>query len=107
LNDRLRSGRRRRRIGTEMDTSVNAASVPMLTISSSLPIGVSSAISATVVPMTTVSSTGVPVRSLVRPSRGGRRWSRDIAKLTLVAPISRVMTTVAKPATAPALMIVA
>ena len=102
LNDRFRSGRRLRRIGTAIETRVNAASVPMLTISSSLPIGVSDAISATVAPMMRVILIGVPVRWLVRARRRGSSQSRLIANTTRVAPIISVMTTVIRPATAPA-----
>ena len=45
---------------------------------------------------------GVPVRGLVLPSHGGSSQSRDIAKTTREVPMSRVMTTVVRPATAPA-----
>ena len=50
---------------------------------------------------------GVPVRGFVLPSHGGSSQSRDIAKTTRVVPMSSVMTTVVKPATAPAEITVA
>ena len=50
---------------------------------------------------------GVPVRWFTLPRAGGSSQSRDIAKITREAPISRVMTTVVKPATAPAAIRVA
>ena len=40
-------------------------------------------------------------------SRGGIRWSRDIANTTRLAPIIKVSTTVVRPATAPAAIRVA
>ena len=54
-----------------------------------------------------VMRSGVPVWTLVLPSTGGSSQSRDIAKTTRVAPMSSVMTTVVRPATAPAAMSVA
>ena len=107
LNGRLRSGRLRRRTGTAIETRVKAASVPMFTISSSLPIGVSDAVSATSDPMIKVSLIGVPVRGLIRARLLGSSQSRHIAKRTRVAPIISVMTTVVSPATAPPAMSVA
>ena len=102
-----KSGRRLRSTGTASDTRRKAVRVPMLIMYSSLPIGVSAATSATIVPMPTVILTGVPVRGLVLPSEGGSSQSRYIAKTTRVEPMSSVMTTVVRPATAPAEMSVA
>ena len=79
----------------------------MLTMYSSFPTGVSAATSATPMPIVTVMRSGVPVRWLTLPNFGGSSQSRDIAKITRVAPMSRVMTTVVRPATAPAAMRVA
>ncbi len=104
---RSRSGRLRRRMMTAIDTRVKAASVPMLTISSSLPIGVSEATRAMTVPRVIVMRRGVPVWTLVLPSTGGSSQSRLMAKTTRVAPISSVMMTVVRPATAPAAINVA
>ena len=76
--------------------------MPMLTISSSLPTGVSEATSATTSPMLS----GEPDRraGLGRDVGDGRgsRLSRLIANVTRTAPISSVITTVVRPATAPA-----
>ena len=107
MKARLRSGRRERSTGIARETSAKAESVPMLTISSSLPIGVRLAMRATAAPMITVRRTGVPVLGLVRPSHGGSSQSRDIANVTRVAPMIRVITTVIRPATAPAAIRVA
>ena len=53
-----------------METRKNAVSVPMFTISSSRPIGVSEAVSATTAPMASVTRIGVPVFGWVRANRG-------------------------------------
>ena len=45
---------------------------------------------------------GVPVRGFTLPKDAGSNQSRDIANSTREAPMSRVMTTVVRPATAPA-----
>ena len=58
-------------------------------------------------PMVTVILTGVPVLGLVVPIPLGSSQSRLIANTTRLEPMSRVMTTVVRPATAPALMRVA
>ena len=88
-------------------TTMNANSVPMLTMNSSVPTGVRAATSATSVPMATVIRSGVPVRWFTFPKAGGSSQSRDIANSTRVAPMSRVITTVVRPATAPAAISVA
>ena len=54
-----------------------------------------------------VMRSGVPVRWFTLAKDAGSSQSRAIAKSTRVAPISRVMTTVVRPATAPAAMRVA
>ena len=92
---------------TPIDTSTNAVSVPMLTISSSLPIGVSPATSMAKTPMMIVITYGVWNLGCTLLSTGGSRWSRDIANTTRAAPIISVSTTVVRPATAPAAMSVA
>jgi hypothetical protein len=56
--------------------------------------------------MATVILTGVPV-GVGRAQPAGSSQSRLIAKTTRLAPMSRVMTTVVRPATAPAEMRVA
>lgn len=76
----------------------------MLTISSSMPTGVSDATRATPVPRATVIFTGVPVRGFVVPQEAGSSQSRHIANTTRVALMMSVMTTVVRPATAPAEM---
>ena len=96
------SGRLLRSSGTAIDTRVNAASVPMFTISSSLPIGVTPATIATTTPIAIVRRYGVPNFGCVLPSCRGTRWSRLIANTTRAAPIISVSTTVVRPATAPA-----
>ncbi len=90
-----------------MLTSANAVRVPMLTISSSFPIGVNPATTATTVPTARVIRTGVPERAEVLPNPGGSSRSRLIANSTREVPIRRVITTVVRPATAPAEMRVA
>ena len=52
--------------------------------------------------MMRVIRTGVPVLGETWPKRCGSRLSRLIAKVTRTAPISSVITTVVRPATAPA-----
>ena len=82
---------------------MNAASVPMLTISSSVPIGVSEATSATALPMAMVIRSGVPVRGLTLAQDAGAAASHATSRTrTRVAPIISVITTVVSPATAPA-----
>ena len=79
----------------------------MLIMNSSLPTGVTAATMATSRPRPTVILSGVPVRRLTLPRPDGSSQSRDIAKTTREVPMSRVMTTVVRPATAPAEMSVA
>ena len=86
---------------------MKAVSVPMLTISSSLPIGVSPATSITITPMTMVITHGVWNFGCTLLSGAGSRWSRDMANTTRLAPIISVSTTVVRPATAPAAIKVA
>lgn len=62
---------------------------------------------ATTTPTTTVILTGVPVRGLVVPNEAGNSQSRHIANNTREPPMISVMTTVVRPATAPAEMSVA
>ena len=53
-------------------------------------------------PIVMVIRSGVPVRWLTLPEGAGSSQSRDIANSTREAPMSSVMTTVVRPATAPA-----
>ena len=68
MNDALEVGAALAQDGTASETSTNAASVPMLTISSSLPIGVSAGDERDDDADDEVSRTGVPEFGLVRPS---------------------------------------
>ena len=99
-NPRFRSGRVRRSTITPADTSTNANSVPMLTISSSLSIGNTVAVTATTRPTISVMRTGVPCRPVLA-SCVGSSPSRDIANSTRVWPSTSTMTTVVRPASAP------
>ena len=90
----------RRNTITPADTSTNANSVPMLTISSSLSIGNTVAVTATSAPTIRVMRTGVPCLPVLASDRGSSP-SRDIANSTRVCPSTSTITTVVSPASAP------
>ena len=106
LNVRGRSGRFLRMIGIASATSVNAESVPMLTMSESTLMSKHAATSATITPTTICSLAGVPCAPVFDMARGSRP-SRLMANTTRVRPSSSTMTTVARPSTIAKLMILA
>ena len=105
-NTRGRSGRRRRMIGMEIATSVNAESVPMLTMSDSIEMSKQAATVAMNTPMIICRATGVPCLPVLLRPRGSSP-SRLMANTTRVTPNSSTMITVANPSTMPKLMTLA
>jgi len=101
LKGRASSGRRTRRIHTPAQTITNASSVPMLTSSPKMPIGMSEAKIATKIPTVMLEIQGVRKRGCTAPAHSGRRPSRDMEKNTRDCPSNITNITLPRPAIAP------
>ncbi len=96
-NARGRSGRFLRSTITAIETSVNAASVPILTSSASTVSGTTAAIRPKMMPTSQVAKNGVPYFGCTFDRRAGIRPSRDIANRMRVWPYAITSITVLMP----------
>ena len=89
MKPRGKSGSRTRKMITPTDTTMNAVSVPMDTMSASFSSGMKAASADAAMATITVLLTGVIVRVFTRANRDGSSPSRPIAKRMRVCPYMR------------------
>ena len=106
LKVRCKSGLRIRIIGTPIETSKNADSVPILTMSESIEISNTEETNATTTPAIICMVAGVPFLPTLESPLGSKP-SRLTANIIRVRPSNSTITTVVKPITIPKDMIFA
>ena len=102
---RFKSGCVRRRTSTPIETSTNAASVPMLVNFATTSIGMKPATTATNTPTIILDRYGVRKRGCTCEKSPGKRPSRAMEKKMRLCPYRSTISTVVNPQIAPTEMI--